>query len=366
MNKVDRTALVTAFIRVFEEATGHPATAKIEMDVVIDTKDRFNRLDALLRVQSFGGELHIAVNVMKTAFPRDMRQAVWILEQYRRAKGNDDCILMVIAQYLSPGARSVLREHGVGYYEASGSLYLRYGSSVMDIQRKAEKRPAPHITSIFTGAREQVIHCLLNSTRWQRDEWLTGSEIAELAQTSGFTVSQTLSELERLEWVASQGGGRSFRRQVIRPGNLLDAWADVWRTRKFQRTSWYLYTARPELLPLAITEKLNAEGLEDWALTGAAAANMLAPLLTSVQTADLIVPPGMTSRYVAALCLEPADTGINVRITEADGAAPLFRELHSESQISVASPFIQYLDLQDGRGRNKELAAHLREIVLKI
>lgn len=366
MENANHTELVTAFIHAFEEATGHPAAPDVEMEVEFDRPASPNHLDVLLRVQSPKGELQIAAETLSRAYPRDVREAVWLLDKYRRAQGDDGCIPMVIAQYLSPGARATLREHGIGFYDASGSLFLRFASSLIDIERPSKQAPTRHIASLFSGAREQVIHYLLHTTRWHRDEWLAAADITADAQTSSFTVSQTLRELEQLEWVESEGAGRNLRRRVTRPGTLLDAWAEAWRARKVQSSSWYLYTARPQLLPLTITEKLQKAALEDWALTGVAAANVVAPLLTSVQTADLIVPPGATSRYALALGLKQADTGINVKLTERGGAAALFRDVHPKYPTRFASPFIQYLDLQDGRGRNKELAAHLRETVLKI
>jgi hypothetical protein len=46
---------------------------------------------------------------------------------------------------------------------------------------------------------------------------------------------------------------------------------------------------------------------------------------------------------------------------EREGASLQFREQYSGDSSYFASPFILYLDLLDGRGRNKELAQHLRK-----
>lgn len=358
--------LVTAFTHAFEDATGHPAAPEVETEVVFDRPSGPAHLDVLLRVQSPNGELQIAAETLSTGYPRDVRQAVWVLEQYQRAQADKECVPMVIAQYLSPGARTALREQGIGFYDGSGNLYIRYASSLIDIERPSKERPPRNMVSLFSGAREQVVHCMLQTTRWQGDRWFGGAEIAAQSQTSSFTVSQTMRELEQLEWVESKGAGPTLRRRLLRPGKLLDAWAEAWRVRKVQSTSWYLYTAKPQLLPLTISEKLEKSSLSGWALTGIAAANALAPLLTSVQTADLIIPPGATSQYADALSLKPASSGVNITLIERGGAAALFRDTHPEYPTTFASPFIQYLDLQDGRGRNKELATHLRETVLKI
>ena len=93
---------------------------------------------------------------------------------------------------------------------------------------------------------------------------------------------------------------------------------------------------------------------------------MVAPLLTSVDTAEVIIPVGHTDRYADAMALKKADRGPNVILVERGGASILFRREHPEFPSWFASPFVQYLDLQDDRGRNKELAAHLRETILRI
>lgn len=367
MELIKHADLVTAFTGAFEAATGQHAAAEVKTEVPFDQPNGPAHLDVLLRVKSPSGELKIAAETLSTGYPRDVRQAVWILQQYQRAHPENKCVPVVIARYLSPGARTALRAQGIGYYDGGGNLYLRYGSSLIDIERPPQKSQPRNMTSLFTGAREQVVHCLLQTTRWKKDRWFAGAEIAVQAQTSSFTVSQTLRELEQLEWVESKGAGPNMRRRLIRPGELLDAWADAWRARKVQSSSWYLFTARPQLLPMAISEKLEKSSLSGWALTGAAAGNALAPLLTSVQTADIIIPPGATLQYADALGLKPATSGVNVTLVERAGAADLFHETHPpEYPTTFASPYIQYLDLQDGRGRNKELAAHLRETVLKI
>jgi hypothetical protein len=152
----------------------------------------------------------------------------------------------------------------------------------------------------------------------------------------------------------------------VQPGKLLDAWSEAWRKRKQSRTRWYAYIPTSNNLLLTITDKLERAHLSGWAFTGTAAANVLAPLLTSVDTAEVIIPPGHTERYAEAMALKKADKGSNVLLVERSGASTLFRQEHPEFPSWFASPFIQYLDLQDDRGRNKELASHLRETILKV
>jgi predicted metal-binding protein len=67
------------------------------------------------------------------------------------------------------------------------------------------------------------------------------------------------------------------------------------------------------------------------------------------------------------LKLKPAEKGPNVVLIERSGASWLFPDTHPERPGSkFVSRFIQYLDLLDGVGRNKELAREFRRAVLNI
>jgi hypothetical protein len=153
---------------------------------------------------------------------------------------------------------------------------------------------------------------------------------------------------------------RVKRRRLIRPRQLLDAWAEQWVKRKEDVTRWYAFSEQPSALLTQLTARIeNAAVPFDWAFTGPAAANVYAPLLTSVDIASIIVAPGEAERLAKALHLKPAEKGANVTVVERGGASLLFRHNHADFPATFASPFIVYLDLLDGRGRNRELAQHV-------
>jgi hypothetical protein len=316
-------------------------------------------LDLLLTLVAGGKSLDIAVETLRHAYPRDVRAAVWKLDEYKLAsKRQQDLLTLIAAESLSPGARELLRKRGIGYFERNGNLYLRWRNWLVNIERPAQASARKESTSLFTDSREMVVHALL----MHRKDWLTGGELAEMAQTSTYTCSVALQELERREWCESSGAGRTLRRRLTKPRQLLDAWAAHWTKRKEERTRWYVFTERSNLLLMHLTYQIDKAGVSfDWAFTGTAAANVYAPLLTSVDTAEIIVPPGHAEELAKTLHLKPADKGANVTLVERDGASLLFRDLHPEYPSYFASPFILYLDLLDGRGRNKELAQHVLE-----
>lgn len=338
--------------------------ADIEVnDEVYDLSSYGGRLDCLLHVHLPSGRRRIALELLRQAYPRDIRDAAWQLESFKKDNpGAKDLILMVAAEHLSDGAKSDLRHHGLAYFDTSGTLYLRHNEVLIDIQRPSKPRSRRTVPQLFTGAKEQVVFALLE---W-RNIFKSGLELAELSRTSTYTVSNVLSELERREWIESEGSGRTLRRRLSEPTALLDAWAEAWIDRKETKTKWYYYTSNPPAMLDQLAEKIAASSLTEGIFTGAAAANRIVPHLTRTDTVDIIIAPGEAERYAAVLQLKPIDKGANITLIERTGASTLFPYQKGLTSATLANPFVLYLDLLDGRGRNKELAEQLRLQELEI
>lgn len=345
--------VVAQLCAVLKDATGGQVDGR-----VLQRGKRINhKPDAVLNLTVAEQTAEIAVEVLRNGYPRDIREAVWQLEEYCSSVTSKPMAL-VAAESLSPGAKDQLRRQGIGFFERNGSLYLKWQQWLIDIERPEKARPTKRAPSLFTSAREKVVHALLT----HRSEPLTGGELAKLADTSTFTCSKVLQELERREWCESNGTGRNQRRQLVEPGKLLDTWADAWVNRKEQRSRWYVFADSPGGLLMHITYQIDQAKISTpWAFTGTAAANVYAPLLTTVDTAEIIVPKGHAELLADTLELRPAEKGANITFVEREGTSLQFRRKHPDYPSYFASPFILYLDLLDGRGRNKELAEHVRE-----
>ncbi|RON58869.1 hypothetical protein [Pseudomonas frederiksbergensis] len=359
--KHSEKTLLNDFISALEQATGVTVST-----ISHEVPSTDGPLDAVLEVDTPDGQWRIPIQMLNEGYPRDVRNAVWALDGYRaRLPQNaigSDVVPMIVAQRLSQGARDELRIRNIGYYDASGSMYLRHERWLVNIERAHSGGREQRQISLFSGSREKVVHALLHLG----DDWFTGYQLADISETSVYSVSIVLKELEKLEWVvASQGRGRDQRRKLTQPGKLLDAWSLARLKAKEKTSRWYLFCSNPKHLLTQISQAAKkANASQDWAFTGPIAANAISPLLTSVDVADIAVPPESFSGFVEALALKPAEKGSNVILIERSGAAMLFRQ--EEDGVWLASPFIQYIDLQNGRGRNKELAEKLRADILRI
>ena len=116
-----------------------------------------------------------------------------------------------------------------------------------------------------------------------------------------------------------------------------------------------------------VLHEMMSHPAEGWALTGAAAANAVVPHLTSVDRLEIMVRPGLAEGIASQLALTRADKGFNVTLVEREGAPFMFLDgMHERPNSYFASRFVQYLDLLDGVGRNKELAQVFREKTLQL
>ena len=339
-----------------------------ETEVPFTVDDSRVRLDARLRLTlPLGGDVELAIEVMRAGYPRDVRLAVHRLHAYQSARPDSKVPveLCVLADFLSPGSRKELKQAGINYYDGTGSMHFKHRTYLVVKERETPNRPPRRPVKLFSGAREQVAHALLEHWRQtEGHESISGAELAERAQTSTYTVSLTMQEFEREDWVETTGKGPSQRRRVNDAAGMLDAWAADWTSRREQVTRWYTYAPQSNPTDTLLSRLANRQG---WALTGAAAANTVVPHLTSVDRLQVIVPPGQADVWGQELKLKQVDKGANVVFIERAGASLMFLDEHPERPGSrFASRFIQYLDLLDNYGRNKELAAEFRRRALKI
>ncbi len=356
------------FLDALDQVVGLQVAA-CEVEVPFDAEGGRLKLDFLVRARLGDEEQDtaLAIEATDTVYPRDAQK---LMERFAaRAKylvGAAE-VPVVVATHLSDGAQKLLRDGRVNFFDvASGTLYFRHGPRHIDIQRESSEPAERKIRSVFNGAREQVVHALLEY--WRRegsDAWVSGTDLAEMADTSPFTVSTTLQELERQAWVDVTGAGPTLRRRLSRPELLLDAWAEAWKQRlpKEKRTRWYAYASGRGGIVDHMLERLA--GRDGWAMTGAGAANAVVPHLTVVDRVSIVVPPGIGKAWAAALKLEPAEKGANVTFIERTGASLMFGDSHPDRPGSrFVSRFVMYLDLLDGVGRNKELASEFRSRAL--
>jgi hypothetical protein len=99
--------LIDHFLSALQEAPD--TTANIASTEVGSSN---GRADALIEAQIGGESVLLLVEAKRSAFPRDVREAVWQLRNYltHHSPAARQIVPMVIAESISPGARSLLRQ----------------------------------------------------------------------------------------------------------------------------------------------------------------------------------------------------------------------------------------------------------------
>lgn len=316
------------------------------------------RPDVVMQITIGDRELSIVAETRGDVFPRDAREVVWQLKQYQKqlASSNRSFVPMIIARSVSEGARSFLRDEHVAYHDLSGSLYIGVGDTFVLIDKPKSKRAKRKDVNVFKGTRAQVLHALFA----RYGQWASGAEIADEAGVSTATVSQTLKDLERRDWLQVKGEGPAKRRRLFRPDALLDAWRDSILARPATKRSRYYV---PRMKPEDMIHKIQSENdYDDYDLeiTGQFAAQSYAPFLTNVSDLAVRVRDKRSREWLlVVLGAREVSEGANLTVIDAN-TNKLSCGMSDDDDRLVASPLQVYLDLLEDHGRSKEMAEHLR------
>jgi hypothetical protein len=313
-------------------------------------------IDATLSVDVAGKKYVLLIEVKKSIFPRDVPQLLWQLHHFEKHQPN--AIPLVAAESISLGAKELLKKENIGYYDTGGSMFIPGRGSYVYIEKPPPKVLERPIRSLFRGKRAQVLLTLLT----HHDQWFGVIELSNLAKVSPATASETLSALDRFDWMSSQGQGPSKERRLTQPRALLDEWRKqilaAPRPPVYRR--YFVSSSNTEHLVEHLAE-LCRDNQVQYAITEEAAAQYFSAHLTHVSQVSCRMRSGnAANNVIAALQARIVREGANLNVIETrDEGDFLFTE--SKRDICLASPVQVYLDLLRKPGRAKEQAEHLRE-----
>jgi hypothetical protein len=320
-----------------------------------------NRIDAEIDLNVSGRDYILLVEVKKSVFPRDVREVLWQFSQLQNhahaaVNRGRTVVPLLAAEAISPGAKELLKKENVGYYDTGGSLFISARGAYFYIEKPPPRALSKLVRVLFKGKRSQVLHALLH----KRDEWFGVKTLAEIAKVSPATASETLTALERFNWLASRGRGPSKQRRLAEPGALLDEWKkQVLAGPQLPARRYYVSAMDSDKLTNRLGQICEAHNLE-YAITQEAAGQRYVPFLSSISRVSCRMAPG---RAAAALIDELDARGVT------EGANLLVIETRSQSEllfkervdsIWLANPIQVYLDLLQASGRSQEMAEHLR------
>lgn len=258
---------------------------------------------------------------------------------------------------MSPGARNLLDESGIGWVDESGAARIAIGSLV--VARDGLPESPTEKSAHWTPSVLAVVEALLCGFRAT-----VAATQAVTGLSSGTCVNalRTLSVLGLLAADVPRGPGAA--RRVVDFDLLLDVYAShapalAPRTLLHAGVTW-----QDVISGLSdVGRHLDAAGIP-WAVTGAAASLVLAPSLTMVSTADVYVG----ARTLAELGAVATKVGLrNIqggRLTLRPFPTVTSRLLAERIDgLSVAPWPRVYTDLRPNGVRGEEAAEHLREVM---
>jgi len=265
--------------------------------------------------------------------------------------------LLLVAEDSTEEARRVLGAHGIGIVDARGHVQIRFPGLVVHVERRGgDGKRAGGVSGRRVAGRAAVAvqALLLEPDR----EW-TVAELARAADVSTTLAHYVLARLERDGIVQGRGGGPRKVRVLSNPSALLDLWAEEARDRGVHGLACYRFAAAPRALIEDVSGVL-ADADVAYAVTGAAAADLLAPFLSAVPVLSLWVGARHQLGEVAGLLdAEPVQRGANLVLRQARDDSPLaFKEQHGG--VWLANRFRVYVDLRSDPQRGAEQADHLR------
>jgi len=339
----------------------------------------------LLAVSGSAGASHrIFLRIAASGEPRQVDIAHAAYQRYRRTTPECErpAAALLAAPDISDLARRRCDEQGLNYLDTANNsyhisltpYYLERIGPVPTTFRKRKLGP------LFSQPRIQAIRVLLC---FPHREWHQKDLAAEAHLSTG-TVNALVRRLEEEGYLLRDGKGPRQRSRLIRPGELLDAWAQHWRTVQRLRHRYYARFPSPDSLMQALVRAarrvsglprpLTPEGpyppapklpyvtSPPLAFTGLSAAHLVTPhVLFELVEAYTTLDPILIAQQAR---LHSVEDGANLVLLEPPDRTAFYQAGPRKRMPCVCLPQL-YVDLVAAGGRaSSEAAPELRPHIL--
>lgn len=288
----------------------------------------------------------VDIDLKSNGEPRFIMQS---LMGIRNRPPRPSTVNLVAAPYLGPESRGMCKLADVNYLDFYGNVYLRLGA--VYIERESAQTPEAakkRLQNLFSPRSSRIHRIMLEQPK---RTWL----LKELAAATGVSLGQTHKTIEKLvDEAMAERGGQGVR--LVRPTQLLDAWAQQYDYRRSSIQTYYSFTQDSSQLMRDIAGAAMADQLS-YAFTMHAGASLVAPY---VRFADVhLYTPDDSVKWIQALNLRVTEIGGNVHLMKPfdDGVMNPMMEVKGLRTVGKVQ---LYLDLLKYRSRGKEQADYLR------
>jgi hypothetical protein len=273
-----------------------------------------------------------------------------------QAETGQDAPVLLVAGETTADARQILEQHGISVVDGLGNAHIELPGLLFHREGRgshAQARPTRLTGKAGVAAQALLLH---PDRAWQV------KDLAGEACVSAGLAHRVLARLEAEGVAIAEGTGPGRVRRVTDPTALLDLWAEEDAPRS-TRSLGYLLAPSPQRLIEELRRGLDG-GQIAYALTGAAAANLVAPFVTAVPVIEVWISALTAPDEVyAATESEAVTDGHNLVFLQAKDDTPLaFRERVGD--VWLVGRFRLYADLRRDPRRGREQADHLRQEVI--
>lgn len=257
---------------------------------------------------------------------------------------------MVVAPYISPRGRAVLRRSDVGFLDLQGNCFLQFNGIYIDREQpekpQTRKRQQRNLFAPVSSRIHRVL--LANAQR----SW----KISELAQEADVSLGLTHRVVRRL--LADMFLQKQGRLLVLHePGQLLGAWRDAYDFSKNIARSYHAAARTPTVLMQKISLVAGAERVK-YGFTLHSGASLRAPFVRFTDVHVYI--DSDADRWVDALDLRSVEFGGNLSLIQPYDEGVFYAKQDIDGK-AVVSDVQLYLDLYHYPRRGREQAEFLRE-----
>lgn len=307
--------------------------------------------DLFVEVRTPSGRTHtLRVEVRASSAPSRIPHALRQLAAERPRTAGAYPVLA--SSFLSPRARELCREEGVGYLDLAGNCLLQFDD--FHLQKIVDRNPFPprgRPASLFSPISSRILRVLLEepARAWRI------TEVSEAAQVSLGQASKVCRRLVDEAYAARLE--RRFR--LSQPAHLLDAWRQAYPVDQNTQAAYYSFERDPEALVRRVAE-LAAARRWRYAVTSFAAAALVAPFVHGIGTVQWYLGEDATAaQWVEALDLRPVESGPNVVLLGPYDAG-VFHRTQTVNGVTLVGNVQLYLDLSSEPARGREQAEFLR------
>ena len=314
------------------------------------------RADALVRLA--GHRLPLACTLKTSANAAAAWQAVRMAHELKNARA------LLVADQTTAEAREILRREAVAYADAQGFAHIELLGLFVHTQGSGARRPRQTADGIgvarLAGKAGVIAQALL---RDPKRDWGV-HVLAETANVSPGLAHRVLQRLEDVGIIESSGAGPAKSRRVTHPAALLDLWAEESRDRGVVRTRAFRLAQTPRELAEGVAHDLDDHRIF-YAVTGAAAATLVAPSVTAVPVTELWVTEGVViDDVLMAIGAEAVTSGHDLVLSQARDDLPLAFRRQADGGMWTVDPLRLYIDLRADPRRGREQADRVRQEVI--